>query len=49
MKPGTNAVVVRGKLVGDAANMSFEDTVTDIASGDFMGGKKYRVTDAEIR
>jgi len=49
MKPGTNAVVVRGKLVGDAANMSFEGTVTDIASGDFMGGKKYRVTDAEIR
>jgi len=29
--------------------MSFEGTVTDIASNDFMGGKKYRVTDAEIR
>jgi TolB protein len=49
MKPGTNAVVVRGKLVGDASGMSFEGTVTDIASNDFMGGKKYRVTDAEIR
>ena len=49
MKPGTNAVVVRGKVVGDASNMSFEGTVTDIATNDFMGGKKYRVTDAEIR
>ena len=49
MKPGTNAVVVRGKVVGAANSMSFEGTVTDIATNDFMGGKKYRVTDAEIR
>ena len=49
MKPGTNAVVVRGKVLGDANGVSFEGTVTDIASNDFMGGKKYRVTDAEIR
>lgn len=49
MKPGTNAVVVRGKVLGDASGVSFEGTVTDIASNDFMGGKKYRVTDAEIR
>lgn len=49
MKPGANAVVVRGKVLGDAAGVSFEGTVTDIASNDFMGGKKYRVTDAEQR
>ena len=49
MAPGTTAVCVRGKLLGDATGMSFEGTVTDIASNDFMGGKKYRVTDAEIR
>lgn len=49
MKPGTNAVVVRGKVLGDANGASFEGTVTDIASNDFMGGKKYRLVDAEIR
>jgi TolB protein len=49
MAPGTAAVLVRGKVLRDAAGMSFEGTVTDIASNDFMGGKKYRVTDAEIR
>ncbi|HKW13885.1 MAG TPA: hypothetical protein VJS69_05310 [Candidatus Krumholzibacteria bacterium] len=49
MKAGTNAVVVRGKVLGDASGVSFEGTVTDIASNDFMGGKKYRVIDAEIR
>jgi TolB protein len=49
MKPGTNAVVVRGKVLGDANGVSFEGTVTDIASNDFMGGKKYRVIDSEIR
>jgi len=49
MKPGANAVVVRGKVLGDASGASFEGTVTDIASNDFMGGKKYRLTDAELR
>ncbi len=50
MRPGSNAVVVRGKVLADArGGMSFEGTVTDLASNDFMGGKKYRVTDAEIR
>lgn len=49
MKPGSNAVVVRGKVIGDASGASFEGTVTDIASNDFMGGKKYRLTDAELR
>jgi len=49
MKPGTNAVVVRGKVLADANGASFEGTVTDIASNDFMGGKKYRVIDSEIR
>ena len=49
MSPGTNAVCVRGKVFRDATGMSFEGTVTDIASNDFMGGKKYRLTDTEIR
>jgi TolB protein len=49
MKPGTNAVVVRGKVLGVTGNASFEGTVTDIASNDFMGGKKYRLVDSEIR
>lgn len=49
MQAGTTAVCVRGKLIRDAGGMSFEGTVTDLASNDFMGGKKYRVTDAEIR
>jgi TolB protein len=49
MKPGTNAVVVHGKVIADANGMSFEGTVTDIASNDFMGGKKYRLIDPEIR
>src|SRR5512139_736669 len=49
MSPGTTAVVVRGKVLRDATGMQFEGTVTDIATNDFMGGKKYRLTDAEIR
>ncbi|HEX6790080.1 MAG TPA: hypothetical protein VF247_02105 [Candidatus Krumholzibacteria bacterium] len=49
MSPGTTAVVVRGKVMRDATGMQFEGTVTDIASNDFMGGKKYRLTDNEIR
>jgi TolB protein len=49
MTASTNAVCVRGKVFRDAAGISFEGTVTDIASNDFMGGKKYRVTDTEIR
>ena len=49
MPQGTTAVVVRGKVIRDATGMSFEGTVTDIASNDFMGGKKYRLVDAEIR
>ena len=49
MSPGTTAVCVRGKVIRDATGMSFEGTVTDIASNDFMGGKKYRLTDTEIR
>jgi TolB protein len=46
---GINAVVVRGKVTHDGSDMSFEGTVTDIGSGDFMGGKKYKLTDADIR
>jgi TolB protein len=49
MKAGTTAVCVRGKVLRDANGMSFEGTVTDIASNEFMGGKKYRLTDPEIR
>jgi len=49
LKAGSNAVVVRGKVVGDAAGASFEGTVTDIATNAFMGGKKYRLNDAELR
>jgi TolB protein len=49
MSKGTTAVVVRGKVIRDATGMSFEGTVTDIATNDFMGGKKYRLTDPEIR
>lgn len=46
---GVNAVVVRGRVFADGSDISFEGTVTDIASGDFVGGKKYGVTDKETR
>ncbi|HXV14440.1 MAG TPA: hypothetical protein VEC56_09565, partial [Candidatus Krumholzibacteria bacterium] len=46
---GINAVVVRGRVFGDGSDVSFEGTVTDIGSGDFVGGKKYKVTDKETR
>lgn len=49
MPAGATAVCVRGKVMRDATGISFEGTITDLASNDFMGGKKYRVTDAEIR
>ncbi len=46
---GVNAVVVRGRVFNEGSDVSFEGTVTDIASGDFVGGKKYTVTDKEAR
>jgi TolB protein len=46
---GTNAVCVRGRVFLEGPDVTFEGTVTDIASGDFMGGKKYKVPDKEIR
>jgi TolB protein len=46
---GINAVVVRGRVFGEGPDVTFEGTVTDIASGDFVGGKKYKVTDKESR
>ena len=44
-----NAVVVRGKVFHEGADVSFEGTVTDLGSGDFMGGKKYKVGDKDVR
>jgi TolB protein len=44
-----NAVVVRGKLFTEGPDGSFEGTVTDLGSGDFMGGKKYKVGDKDVR
>ena len=49
MKASSNAVVVRGKVFREGTAVSFEGTVTDVATNDFMGGKKYRVTDPELR
>jgi TolB protein len=49
MSASTNAVCVRGKVFREGADVSFEGTVTDVATNDFMGGKKYRVTDKELR
>jgi TolB protein len=46
---GTNAVCVRGRVFLEGPDVTFEGTVTDIASGDFMGGKKYKVPDKELR
>lgn len=46
---GVNAVVVRGRVFTDGSDVSFEGTVTDLGSGDFVGGKKYKVTDKETR
>jgi TolB protein len=46
---GVNAVVVRGRVFVEGPDVSFEGTVTDLASGDFVGGKKYKVTDKETR
>jgi len=45
----SNAVVVRGKVLREAGDVSFEGTVTDLGSGDFMGGKKYKVSDKDVR
>ena len=44
-----NAVVVRGKVFHEGADVSFEGVVTDLGSGDFMGGKKYKVGDKDVR
>ncbi|HEX5132207.1 MAG TPA: hypothetical protein VFX92_06960 [Candidatus Krumholzibacteria bacterium] len=44
-----NAVVVRGKVFREGVDVSFEGTVTDLGSKDFMGGKKYKVDDKDIR
>jgi len=46
---GTNAVVVRGRVFQDATGLAFEGTVTDVGSGDFMGGKKYAITEKDLR
>lgn len=46
---GVNAVCVRGRTFIEGADASFEGTITDIGSGDFVGGKKYKVTDKELR
>jgi len=46
---GVNAVVVRGRVFLEGPAVTFEGTVTDIASGDFVGGKKYKITDKELR
>jgi len=40
---------VRGKIYRDSGGVSFEGTVTDLGSGDFMGGKKYGVGDKDVR
>jgi TolB protein len=44
-----NAVVVHGKVFREGTAVSFEGTVTDLGSGDFMGGKKYTVEDKDVR
>jgi len=45
-----NAVIVRGKLFHESGDVSFEGTVTDLGSSDFMGGKKYsKVGDRDVR
>jgi TolB protein len=46
---GINAVCVRGRVFMEGPDITFEGTVTDIASGDFVGGKKYKVTEKEMR
>ncbi len=44
-----NAVVVRGKVFYEGMETAFEGTVTDLGSGDFMGGKKYKVGEKDVR
>lgn len=46
---GVNAVCVRGRVFLEGVDVTFEGTVTDIATGDFVGGKKYKVPDKETR
>jgi TolB protein len=49
MKPGTNAVVVRGKVLADANGASFEGTVTDTRVQRFHGREEISRNDSEIR
>lgn len=47
---GTNySVEVLGKVTLEEGEMHFEGVVRDVASGDFLGGKKYRVPKGSLR
>ncbi|MCH7549469.1 MAG: PD40 domain-containing protein, partial [Candidatus Krumholzibacteriota bacterium] len=43
------SVEVHGKVTRESGTMYFEGWVTDVVSGDFLGGKKYRVPDKSVR
>lgn len=43
MKESNSAVKVTGRVWVEGGNLQFEGLVNDVASGDFLGGKKYRV------
>lgn len=43
------SVEVHGKLTNESDGPTFEGWVTDVASGDFIGGKRYGVTQATLR
>ena len=43
------SVLVHGRATLENGEMYFEGWITDVASGDFLGGKKYRVPEASTR
>ncbi len=49
MTRGNYSVQVHGQVTSKEGQMYFEGWVTDVASGDFLGGKKYRVPQSSVR
>jgi TolB protein len=43
------AVVVRGSVVDYGGDLYFEGKVVEVTSGQFIGGKRYKLTDAVLR
>jgi TolB protein len=49
MDKANSPVLVKGRVWLEAGNVQFEGLVSDAATGDFLGGKKYRVRNGRER